>query len=736
MSRSRPRPLVLTLATTISVMSATLIGGCASVSRVPVRADHYRLEVELDPVSHRIAGRAVIDLRLRDPRSTAPGPVGVELLLHPALRVTGVQTTLSSSRYRGIQRKERAERAGPSFTRHLIELPEPAEAFTIFVQYEGVLFQDVEAGEKPGEIHNFSMSAHIAPEGIYLADGYWYPQVEPDPVCPSLSQFTLLAGAPPGVTLQASGETDESLGKAYGRPGWRSPYPLPGMVLVGGPHAVYSTKHHDVAISARLDPQQALHGPEWTESVARILDRYEPLIGPYPAKEFSVVANFFSSGFAFPCFTLLSSSVIDMGARARETHGYLDHEILHSWWGNGVYVDPRDGNWSEALATYMANYYGHVLDGKEEEARRIRRNYCHFQRHSDSDDDRPLGTFGRDEGCPRAIGYHKGAMVFHMLSRHMGEEAFRRAVRRFSADYLGRFASWEDIRRTCEDESGPSLGAFFEQWVRRSGAPSFAMSDAAYDASRQSLRVTIVQKGVPYEVDLPLRILFEGGRRDVSLSVSQATEGFELPITDGTPIGVELDPDYHLFRRVPPEDVLPTTARTRRGPQLITVLPDGDHSGALEKISDVFETGLDAANRTRRQVGELREGDLARTSALILGHAVGDAYVSGFLAAVEFPVRFTPRGFAFDGVSYEDAGDAVMGTVAHPGAVGGGITVVFANDSSALPPASILPMYDHSLVIFRNKQAVLKRDLEKPVVVPIRVVNDSDHDSPGAMKHP
>ena len=32
------------------------------------------------------------------------------------------------------------------------------------------------------------------------------------------------------------------------------------------------------------------------------------------------------------------------------------HEILHNWWGNGVYVDWEEGNWCEGLTSYGADH--------------------------------------------------------------------------------------------------------------------------------------------------------------------------------------------------------------------------------------------------------------------------------------------------------------------------------------------------------------------------------------------
>ena len=124
---------------------------------------------------------------------------------------------------------------------------------------------------------------------------------------------------------------------------------------------------------ALLRPTSAARAPRLLDAIASYLDLYQPLLGAYPYSEFTVVENFFSSGFAFPGFTLLSSQVIEMGERGLRP-GYLDHELLHNWWGNGVLASRRSGHWAEALATYCANYMRPVLEGRSEQGRAQRRS--------------------------------------------------------------------------------------------------------------------------------------------------------------------------------------------------------------------------------------------------------------------------------------------------------------------------------------------------------------------------
>ena len=500
--------------------------GCVTAPRLPVQAERYHLQVRLDPATHRLVGRTEVNLVLaRDEGLPSDGPVAVALLLHPDLKITRV--TASGAMVKRHRAGAAKPEAGDEFAprEHLVVLAKPTEAMTLFVDYAGELLQDVSAGEKPGQIHNFEMRAHIANEGIYLGEAYWYPQPEADEEAPPrLAHYTVVADPVPGFELIVGAEQDQELYDQAGRLVWHSPYPLDGVVLVGGTHEVHRAEHHGRQIAAYLRPSQARHARGLLGAVKRYLDRYEPLIGPYPARHYAVVDNFFSSGFAFPTFTLLSSAVINMGERSQNRHGFLDHEMLHCWWGNGIHVDPRDGNWCEALTSYAANYYGHVLDGDELNARRKRRNWSHFLSRLEPEKDKPLGTFDRDDGCGRGIGYNKGAMVFHMLARKIGQETFWAAMRRFTDQYVGEYASWDDIQRVCEEESGMSLATFFHQWVRCSGAPVITAEEARYNSAEQTLALLLSQGEPAFDLDVPVRINHADGMLDVTVSLTEPSK--------------------------------------------------------------------------------------------------------------------------------------------------------------------------------------------------------------------
>lgn len=691
---------------------ALCAGGCATGPQVGAKAERYRIEVRLEPPSHRLVGRASIDMALEETAGMGLGPVAFEFQLHRELSVRRVQTA-GARLLRWSRSSAAAADAEIDPVRHVVLIDRSVKALTLFVEYDGPLAQDVAAGEKPGEIHNFEMKAHVGPEGVYLGEeGHWYPEpVKDGGSPPPLSDFTLIADRPGGMELAAGAERDVALSERTGRLAWRSPYPLRNLVLVGGPHQVHERQHRGMTLRAHLQPKQAALADGWLAAAAKYLDRYEPLIGAYPAREYTIVDNFFSSGFAFPTMTLLSSAVIEMGERAYNTHGYLDHEILHSWWGNGVYVDPRDGNWCESLASYAANYYGFVLDGNEEEARRKRRNYSHFFSRTAEGQDQPLGTYGLPGGCGRNIAYNKGAAVFHMLARTMGQDRFWEAMRRFTAERVGAYASWEDIREVCEAVSGTDFNEFFGQWVRGAGAPLIDIERASYNDMDKTVTLVVRQNEPPFEMNVPVHIKTAGAAVDLEIPIRSAREEVRTPI-DVMPLELELDPDYQLFRRVRPEDIVPTTAATRSGSAFTCVFPPEPVHETYEQLAEAFESSFEPAERMRGRMGAMTEGALAERCVLILGSAARDPYVSAFLTAVEFPVRWIDDGFEYGGLEYVEPSDAVLCTVRHPGVPGGGITVLFGNSDAALPRAANVPMYEHSLIIFDAGRPVIREDFE------------------------
>jgi hypothetical protein len=58
-----------------------------------------------------------------------------------------------------------------------LDIPIPDGAKQVRLSYYAEFEDDIEAGERPGEVHNFSVDAHIGDNGVFLSDGaVWHPQ--------------------------------------------------------------------------------------------------------------------------------------------------------------------------------------------------------------------------------------------------------------------------------------------------------------------------------------------------------------------------------------------------------------------------------------------------------------------------------------------------------------------------------------------------------------------------------
>jgi aminopeptidase N len=116
-------------------------------------------------------------------------------------------------------------------------------------------------------------------------------------------------------------------------------------------------------------PDEQLAG-RYLEATARYLAMYEKLLGPYPYGKFALVENFWETGYGMPSFTLLGPRVLRLPFIL---HSSYPHEILHNWWGNGVFPDYGQGNWAEGLTAYLAD---HLLGSSRGRARSTGRRPC------------------------------------------------------------------------------------------------------------------------------------------------------------------------------------------------------------------------------------------------------------------------------------------------------------------------------------------------------------------------
>ena len=550
-------------------LASLLLAAVAACAEPQVLVAH-KLDVRINPELGAIAVRD----RLRLPDGLGPW----EFFLHRDLDPRIVAGTATLTRI-GI--REHLER---------FRL-EPNGSTEVTLSYEGRIRHPLEdIGEGMGRARQGSRGI-VSAEGVVL-DGFsgWYPR---DPE--ALQSFDLQVRLPRGWLVVSQGAGPEVSARNDGvSVRWREAQPQDDIYLIAAPFERYtqSTPQGEAQVYLRTaDPELAA---SYLTATERYLGLYSALIGPYPYAKFALVENFWETGLGMPSFTLLGPRVIRLPFIV---HTSYPHEVLHNWWGNGVYVDYETGNWSEGLTAYLADHLLKEQRGGGADYRRDSlRAYADYVRKAN---DFPLCDFrGRHGSASQAIGYGKTLMVLHMLRRNLGDETFIAALRRFYREQLFRVAGFDDLRRAMERESGRDLEAFFRHWIGRTGAPELALSDVRVEQTTSGHilrgRVEQIQAEDPFPLQVPLVLYLEGGailEHQVPLTGRGADFELELP---AAPIRVDLDPGFDLFRALAPGES-PVTLSALFGSEAGLILLPADAPAGLgsgyRRLADAWRSG-------------------------------------------------------------------------------------------------------------------------------------------------
>ena len=447
----------------------------------------------------------------------------------------------------------------------------------------------------------------IDTKGVVLLDG-WCPTLE------GLARYELKAAVP--ADFKAVSEADAVKVEYREKTSiyiFEFPHPRTGISLVAGPYQISLESHKGIEIAAYFFPEDKELALKYIDKSRHYLDLYEGLLGPYPFKRFAIVENRAPTGYGLPTYTLLGQEVARLPFIVDTS---LGHEILHSWFGNSVYVDLKEGNWSEGLTTYLADYLYEKQKGQGSDYRH--RLLVDYQSYVHEDKAMSLAQFRfRTDRASKAVGYGKGAMLFHMLKQEIGEDAFNKALKRFVLDYRFKMAGWSELEAVFSDTSKKDLSVFFDQWLEKKDLPLLTISkgNITYPGSGlQSLKVTIHQgTESPYSLLVPLVLETTSGEVRRSVRVKTEKESVDIEIK-GQPLCVTLDPDYDLMRKLDSSEFPPVLSRLLGSEHKFFVLPSQG-----PEIYGQFAVFLQSLGFEEKNIDSLTDSDLNKGSLLILG---------------------------------------------------------------------------------------------------------------------
>ncbi len=472
------------------------------------------------------------------------------------------------------------------------------------IRYEGIFRgkRNVENLENVGVVPGGEVSA----EGISLTGG-WYPSFK------GLANYALSARVPAGFTAISEADeithSDTAGGKEYS---FHFPHPVNGIDFVAGNYREVRRTVGGIDVVAYFFPEDVSLAETYIDYSRQYLEMYNKLLVPYPYRRFAVVENILPTGYSMPTFTLLGREVVRLPFIVRTS---LGHEITHQWFGNYVYADFAKGNWLEAITSYLSDQLYQEQEGKGWEYRK--KILTDYRSYVSPEKEFPLRDFReRTDFASAAIGYGKGAMLFHMLRKMVGDEKFFETLRRFIEDNRFRNATWEDVRRAFEAAYGKDLAWFFSQWLDRKGVPSIAVSDPRTLLLKgvPTVSFELVQGKEPYRLNVPLGVVTTRGEEEKTVDLDREKRYFEIPAQE-KPRTLVIDRDYDVMRRLQ-EDELPPVISRLLGDEKRIIVYSENSKGIYEGLIEIFK----AEGFIPKEAKDLKDGDIRTSSLLVLGY--------------------------------------------------------------------------------------------------------------------
>ena len=584
----------------VLILMATMPVSCSAAEPVKPGIIHHDLNVRLEPEQNL--------LTVEDSITLPPDrPAELTFMLHAGLDPitptpgVNIERTAASMGYVPVE----------SFR---ITLPPGLVKFVL--RYSGTIAHSVASvGRETARGFNTTPGT-ISEEGIFLAgSSVWYPEFFSDFVI-----FTLETALPGGWDAVSQGvRTRHRKGKAVTYVRWESPEPMDQVYLVAGNYTEYTKRAGKTLAMAFLRRPDAKLAGTYLDATARYVKMYEKLIGPYPYQKFALVENFWETGYGMPSFTLLGPKVIRFPFIIVSSY---PHEILHNWWGNSVYPDYSEGNWSEGLTAYLADHLLKEQQGKGSEYRQTT-----LQKYADyvsEGRDFPLTAFRSRHSSPsEAVGYGKSLMFFHMLRRELGDRAFTKGLRRLYGEHKFSLASFSDLRKSFEGTAGKDLKRQFDQWVERTGAPELRLGGAETRRRGEpekgsgnyivTARIEQVQAGKAYRLRIPVAITMEGRKQAFQTTVEMKEKRLDLKLrVPARPLRLDVDPEFDLFRRLSRDEIPPAISQALGAKRMLILLP----SAASKSLLHAYRALAQAIGRSGPENVEIKlDGEVKRLPA-------------------------------------------------------------------------------------------------------------------------
>jgi aminopeptidase N len=357
---------------------------------------------------------------------------------------------------------------------------------------------------------------------------YWFPSRDaPD----DLRSCELRLTVPRPLRVVATGQLVHTRENADGTTlfHWKNEVPHFNYqtAFVAGEYALQQQQQQGVALCTYAYPDEQEATQATIIRLPDMLHFFTELTGakyPYPAYNQVFVQDFPWGGGQHPGMSTISENMVDdAGTHADFFYlwdGVEAQDLAAQWFGGLLTPADWSDQWlSKSFALYLDCLYSEYKNGQDEMQlwnRKFQLNTCLADWHAGNR--RPIVP--RNYADPALMCFDnfslRGALVLHLLRYELGEELWKKVLRKYVSQYAGKVVTTADFQRVVEQVAATPMAWFFDQWVYKTGHPVFEI-DQQYEEQKHQLLLIIKQIQQPDSLDQYPRTAFFQGSMDIEI---------------------------------------------------------------------------------------------------------------------------------------------------------------------------------------------------------------------------
>lgn len=293
---------------------------------------------------------------------------------------------------------------------------------------------------------------------------------------------------------------------------------------------------------------------DFREPTCDVMQFYSDRVGPYAYEKLANVVSATVSGGMEAASAIMYGEPSVSGTRAIGWQNVIAHELAHQWFGNAVTEGDWDDVWlSEGFATYFTLLYREHARGRDDFVAGLQQSRETIRKfYAATPDYRVVHDGLRDMAkVSNGMTYQRGAWTLHMLRNLVGDDAWWRGIQAYYREHFNGNASTADFQRAMEEASGQPLGAFFDQWLRQGGIPTFR-AVLGQDSRSDGAIITFIPDTSAFRFTVPVEYALE--------LADGTTKRGHVVITSGVPVTIQvqlssparaliIDPETKLLAR-------------------------------------------------------------------------------------------------------------------------------------------------------------------------------------------